>query len=150
MPHELDRPVTLTLPPDLAAVLARIEWRLCLLADDQAEIKRSLTRLVRAVFQTATTEEIIMTVLDDLEAKASAQDTVIDGVATTLTTLRDELRDALAAGDTARIQAVVDHLDANTAELAEAIADVPPTPSPTPGPTPEPGPAPTPEPTPGP
>lgn len=123
---------------DIASRLARIEQR-------QIRLERAINR---NTINDIITTEATMSVLDDLETRAQAQTTVIDGVRTTLQSLRDELADALESEDTARIQAVVDKLDANTDALADAIADVPDEPTPEPTPEPAPEPEPTPEPAP--
>lgn len=54
-----------------------------------------------------------MSAIDDLEAKVEAETTVEQGALTAFTTLNQELKDALANNDTARIQAVTQKIDAN-------------------------------------
>jgi hypothetical protein len=85
-----------------------------------------------------------------LEAKVAAEDTVIGSVETLLAELKQMLADAIANGGNdpalvARVQAVIDHVDAKSSELAQAVTDN--TPSASPAPTPAPGPAPAVEPT---
>ncbi len=63
-----------------------------------------------------------MAVLDDLEAKVTAVQGVEASAATLLQTIHDELVAALAAGDTTRIQAVIDTLGTSSDALAAAVA----------------------------
>ncbi len=82
--------------------------------------------------------------LDDVLADTKAQTTVITSVVTLLTGLSQQLKDALASGDPAKVQAAADAIETNTSALAKAVTDN--TPGGTPTPVPAPGPTPTPVP----
>ena len=60
--------------------------------------------------------------LQDLQAAVDREGSVVASAVTLLTTISDELKAAQAAQDPAAIQAVIDHLDANTQPLADAVA----------------------------
>src|SRR5438552_15834384 len=73
----------------------------------------------------AREENMLMATLDDLVTDVSSQSTVVDSVVTLLQGLRDQLAAALAFGGPAKIQAVIDSIDANTAKLTAAVANSP-------------------------
>jgi len=79
-----------------------------------------------------------------LEQKVAAQDTVVSSVVTLLQEISQMLKDALANPGNdpalvARVQAVVDHIDANDTTLANAVtANTPASPTPAPPPTDQP------------
>ena len=82
-------------------------------------------------------KEIKLT-LDDLVAKVTAENTVIDSAVTLLSTLKTELDAAIASGDPAKIQAVSDLITTGQQKLADAVvANTPAVPAP---PTPPPAP----------
>lgn len=90
----------------------------------------------------------IMSKIDDIEAAVANQRTVIDSAIALLTTLHQELSEALEDDDQDRLQAVVDGLEANRNALAQAItANTPVAGSPGEGTVPTPA-NPTPEPEP--
>jgi len=68
-----------------------------------------------------STLEKIMAAIDDLEAKVTAEETVEASAITLLQTIATELKDALAANDTPRLQALSAKLDTDTATLAAAV-----------------------------
>lgn len=83
-----------------------------------------------------------------LEQKVAAQDTVVASVVTLLQEISQMLKDALANPGNdpalvARVQAVVDHIDANDTTLANAVTENTPASTPAPTPAPEPTPEPT-------
>lgn len=78
-----------------------------------------------------------------LEAKVAAQDTVVASVVTLLQEISQMLKDALANPGNdpalvARVQAVVDHIDANDTTLANAVTQNTPASTPAPAPAPVP------------
>lgn len=82
-------------------------------------------------------KEIKLT-LDDLVAKVTAENTVIDSAVTLLGTLKTELDAAIASGDPAKIQAVSDLITTGQQKLADAVvANTPVVPQP-PAPPPAP------------
>lgn len=62
-----------------------------------------------------------MASIDDIQARVTAQKTVVDSAVTLLQEISAELKAALASNDPAAVQAVIDSLDANTKELADAV-----------------------------
>lgn len=80
-------------------------------------------------------EVVEMASLDDLQAKVAAQKTVADSAVTLLKELKTELDAAIASGDMSKVQAISDAIDANSAELAQAVTDnTPAAPPPAPAP----------------
>lgn len=63
----------------------------------------------------------IMLTLDDLVAKVTAENTVVDSAVTLLTTIKAELDAAIASNDPAKLQAVSDLIDAGSGKLSAAI-----------------------------
>jgi uncharacterized protein YoxC len=73
----------------------------------------------------------IMATLKDIQDDVTAEKTVIDSAVALLAGLSQQLKDAIAANDPAALQAIVDGLDANKAELAAAVtANTPAAPTP--------------------
>ena len=66
-------------------------------------------------------ESNIMTVMDDLKASVQRNTDAEAAVVTLLQGISQQLKDALAAGDPAAIQAVITQIDANTAAAAAAV-----------------------------
>ena len=66
-------------------------------------------------------ESNIMTVMDDLNASVQRNTDAEAAVVTLLQGISQQLKDALAAGDPAAIQAVITKIDANTAAAAAAV-----------------------------
>lgn len=60
--------------------------------------------------------------IDDVEADVIAQRTVIASTVTLLSGIAQQLRDAIAANNPARISALADSLEQNTNDLAAAVA----------------------------
>lgn len=85
-------------------------------------IEDGIGLILNLMNQILARETAMANVLDDLEAKVEALTTVEKSAETLLKTLNDELKAALASNDTARIQAVVDKIDADSAALAAAVA----------------------------
>jgi ABC-type transporter Mla subunit MlaD len=71
----------------------------------------------------ATKQDVdkIMKTLDDIVTEVTGEKTVIDSAVTLLNGLSQQLKDALASQDPTKIQAVIDQIDANKQELADAI-----------------------------
>ncbi|MBS1803542.1 MAG: hypothetical protein JST28_09245 [Acidobacteria bacterium] len=63
----------------------------------------------------------IMADLAQLETSVANETTVEQSAIALLNGLSQQLKDALASGDPARIQAIIDHVDANSAALAAAV-----------------------------
>jgi hypothetical protein len=83
-------------------------------------------------------ETQIMAAIDNLETAVGEVKTVADSVEMLLDKLHQELQDAIASGDPARVQAAVDMLSAQRQRLVDAVmrnTDVAPAPQP-----PQPGP----------
>ncbi len=59
--------------------------------------------------------------LDDLKAAVAAEKTVVDGVVVLLNDLSAQLAAAIASGDPAAVQEVLDAINANKQELADAV-----------------------------
>lgn len=86
-----------------------------------AEVLQRLDRMMDAINMLRVQGAIEMSALDDLEAKVTAQETVEDSAITLLQTIKAELDAAIAAGDTARIQALSDKIGSDTQKLADAV-----------------------------
>jgi hypothetical protein len=69
----------------------------------------------------ATTEKQLMKTLADINASVQAETTVEQSAITLMTSLSQQLKDALATQDPAAIQAIIDQLDNNNAALAAAV-----------------------------
>lgn len=66
--------------------------------------------------------------IDDLIQKVKDQKTVEDSAVALLTHLNEEVKAAVASGDTAKLQQLSDTIDANTKELSDAVASIAPAP----------------------
>jgi len=66
-------------------------------------------------------EKATMATLADIKAKVDAEKTVEDSIVTLLTSVSQQLKDAIASNDPAAMQAIADELDANTAALSAAV-----------------------------
>ena len=76
----------------------------------------------------------IMAALENLRTEVGETKTVMGSAVTLLDGLNQKLKDAIASGDPAQIQALSDELDASTNQLAEAITrNTPAEGEPTPG-----------------
>jgi lysozyme len=64
----------------------------------------------------------IMATLADIQAAVAAEKTVEDSVLALLTSLEQQLKDAIAANDPAAMQAVVDDINAHKQAMADAVA----------------------------
>ena len=62
-----------------------------------------------------------MAIMDDLKASVQRNTDAEAAVVTLLQGISQQLKDALAAGDPAAIQAVITQIDANTAAAAAAV-----------------------------
>ena len=69
-----------------------------------------------------------MSAITDLQAAVTRVTDAEDSVITLLNGISQQLKDAIAAGDPAAIQAVVTQLDSNAAKLAAAVVANTPTP----------------------
>lgn len=65
-------------------------------------------------------KEIKMT-LDEILVKVQAESTVDDSIIALLTGISQQLKDALALNDPAKLQAVADGIDANIAKIQAAV-----------------------------
>lgn len=74
--------------------------------------------------------------LDDIVTKVEQESTVEDSIIVLLTNVNQELKDALAANDPAKIQAISDDLDNNINKMATAVTANTPAPAPAPAPGP--------------
>lgn len=110
----------------ILAALARLADQMDRFAERLARIDRRQALIEQALNRQTdidiTTTEIIMAALDTLEADLAANTDVVASAVTLLDTLHQELADAIASGDPARVQAVADQLAANTQALADAVA----------------------------
>lgn len=70
---------------------------------------------------------VLLMTLDDLLAKVQAEKTVEDSAIALLNGLSAQLKAAIASNDPAKIQAVADAIDNNTATLSAAITANTPT-----------------------
>lgn len=78
-------------------------------------------------------ENLIMASLDDLKAEVSGLTDVVTSVVTLLDGLKTQLDEALATGDPAAVQSVIDSLETEKQALADAVTrDTPAAATPTP------------------
>jgi len=99
-------------------------WSLYALRLAVARVEEKVDRILAKEIRMAKT-------LDDVLADVTAQTTVVQSVLTLIEGLKQQLADALASGDPAKVQAVLDGLEANTASLSAAVTantPAPPTP----------------------
>lgn len=89
--------------------------RLDALLDGQTKILATLNVVKKQ-------EESIMPTLDDLTADVQSQGTVIQSAEALLSGLSQQLKDALAANDPAKVQGIIDAIDAQKSDLAAAVA----------------------------
>jgi len=85
-------------------------------------LERKVDGLIAA--QTATLQqlEVMRMTLDDILAKVAAEKTVDDSIVTLLNGISQQLKDAIAAGaDSVKLKAISDALDANIAEIQDAV-----------------------------
>lgn len=87
-----------------------------------ASLERKLDEALTLLRSVLTLEETQVADLSALQAEITENGDVVDSAVTLLTSLSQQLRDALAADDPAALQALADELDANTTALAEAVA----------------------------
>lgn len=87
--------------------------------DDTSDAK--LDAILKVVKNILGKEVEQMATISDVQAKVTAEKTVVDSAVTLLGNLSQMLKDALAANDPAAVQAVIDAIDANTNELANAV-----------------------------
>jgi hypothetical protein len=80
---------------------------------------RALHRIENRLAAFAGQGAHVMAMIDDVSADVEAQSTVIASVETLLTNLSAQL--AAAGTDPAKLQAIKDSLDANTARLSAAV-----------------------------
>lgn len=104
----------------------------------QNALDRIELRLVIQQRNMRKNQGVIMSALDTLEDTVAADTDVVSSAVTLLDTIHQELADAIASGDETRVQAVADHIAANTEALAGAVARNTDAAGPTPEPTPEP------------
>jgi hypothetical protein len=106
-------------------VFSQIDRRLDRQARQLDDMANRLARIEHAIRQntayTITTTEAIMSALDTLETDVANETDVVTSAVALLDGLHQELADAIASGDPTRVQAVADHLEANTQALADAV-----------------------------
>jgi len=73
-------------------------------------------------------ENQIMATIQDVQAAVAAESTVDDSIITLLNGIVQQLKDALATGNPAALDAVVQSIQANTAKLQAAVTANTPTP----------------------
>ena len=66
-------------------------------------------------------EDKIMATIDDVVSAVAAEKTVVDSAVALLNQLTAMLQAAIASGDPAKIQPAIDAINANKAELADAV-----------------------------
>lgn len=93
----------------------------CEIAVALASIDRRIGKIETMLKALIQTEDMEMATLADLKAKVEAEHTVEQSAVTLLQQIAQMLKDAQAANDPAKIQEIVDMLDANTAELSAAV-----------------------------
>lgn len=94
-------------------------------------LERMLVAILRRVNLILKLEEWQMAAIDDLETEVSENTDVTSSAVVLLEGLSQQLKDAIASGDPARVQAVVTQLDANSKRLADAVtANTPVAPTP--------------------
>ena len=77
--------------------------------------------LLRRMDAQSNREEKVLMTLAELKATVEAERTVIDSAIVLLNGLAQQLKDAIANGDPAAIQAIADELDAQSQALAAAV-----------------------------
>jgi hypothetical protein len=85
------------------------------------EVLARLDAIMERLDLVSENQENIMTVMDDLKAAVQRNTDAEAAVVTLLQGISQQLKDALAAGDPAAIQAVITQIDANTAAAAAAV-----------------------------
>lgn len=88
----------------------------------QVEVIRRLDALKRQEARQKAREDRILANLSDVKAAVAAEKTVVQSAITLLTELKTKLDAAIASGDPAEIQAVVDEIGAQTNDLATNVA----------------------------
>ena len=79
-------------------------------------------RIERKLDSLLSNERMQTMTLDDVLVKVGALTTVVDSAEALLATLNQQLQEAIALGDMAKVQAIADSIDANRSELAAAVA----------------------------
>jgi chromosome segregation ATPase len=97
------------------SAIDRIEAKVNSLAAAVAALQAGQTRLLHQGV-------MVMAALDDLEAKVAEVKGVEDSVVMLLDKIHQELADAIASGDMARVQAVTASLESQRQALADAVA----------------------------
>lgn len=78
---------------------------------------------LKALLNQLLNKEIVMAAtLDDVQAAVAAETEVVNSAKVLLENLAQMLRDALASGDPAKVQEVLDKIEANKQTLADAVA----------------------------
>lgn len=91
----------------------------------------AIVLLVGVLFTLEHMESRIMAKIDELTAAVVSEKTVEDSAIALLTGLSQQLKDALASGNTdAAVQTVIDSLASNTAALSAAVVANTPPPAP--------------------
>lgn len=102
--------------PGIEERLDRISKGMTLsLAINAPELEKYLAAILQEIQRMAKT-------IDDVLADTTAQTTVVKSVVSLLTDIAKQLKDAIASGNPAKIQAAADALEANTQALADAVA----------------------------
>ncbi len=91
-------------------------------ADALHQIQTSLDRIEKKLDISITKEDEMAASIDDVKSAVSDEKTVVDSAVTLLNQLSAMLAAAIASGDPAKVQAVLDAINANKQELADAVA----------------------------
>ena len=63
----------------------------------------------------------LMANMQDVINEVQDQDTVIDSVVSLLSNISDQLKNVQASNDPTALQSIIDHIDANTKKLSDAV-----------------------------
>ena len=96
-----------------------------------ARLEQKLDQLLAMTAGLKAEEDTMAKTLDDVLADVTAEVTADQSLITLCNGLSAQLKAALAAGDTAKVQQIADQLEANTATVVAAVnANTTPTPPP--------------------
>ena len=82
---------------------------------------QKLDRIISMLNTLINKETKIMATLADIQSAVTAEKTVEDSVVTLLQSLSAQLAAAIASGNPAQVQAIVDQINTNAASLAAAV-----------------------------
>lgn len=110
----------------------RLAVALCNIALAIDRVEKKVDAIGRQEGRVLRQGDKIMATLADVQAKVTAEGTVVDSAVTLLKGLKDQLDAAIASNDPAAIQALSDSIGAQTDQLAAAVAANTPTAPPAP------------------